>query len=99
MTDFLGWLLIFPLLALLSFIHQMRSDVSRKLALLDLKLDKVLNHLAIAAESEVPPEVVGLLQAGRKIEAIKVYRQATGASLKESKEAIDDMISKRIIVP
>ncbi len=31
------------------------------------------------------------LYAGRKIAAIKVYRQATGAGLKEAKEFIDEL--------
>jgi hypothetical protein len=80
MTDFLVWFSLFALLALLGIMQQMRADLSRKLVLLDLKLDKVMSHLGIALESRVPPEVAGLLQAGRKIEAIKVYRRATGAA-------------------
>lgn len=37
----------------------------------------------------VGPQLVALVQAGKKIEAIKVYRQTTGAGLKDSKNAID----------
>ncbi len=36
-------------------------------------------------------EIKDALFAGRKIEAIKVYREATGQGLKESKEFIDDL--------
>ncbi|MGC3955216.1 MAG: hypothetical protein QM804_13385 [Propionicimonas sp.] len=38
---------------------------------------------------EVRKEIGRLLAQGRKIEAIKVYREATRLGLKESKEAID----------
>lgn len=36
-------------------------------------------------------EIVALMQAGKKIQAIKVYRQATGAGLKTAKDAVDTM--------
>ena len=34
-------------------------------------------------------EVCDLAQSGQKIEAIKLYRQTTGAGLKEAKEAVE----------
>ncbi len=34
------------------------------------------------------------LAAGRKIEAIKIYRSATGLGLKESKQFVDSLIVK-----
>jgi large subunit ribosomal protein L7/L12 len=37
------------------------------------------------------PEIVALLRAGKPIQAIKVYRQMTGADLKESKDVIDNL--------
>jgi len=36
-----------------------------------------------------------LLQDGKKIEAIKVYRQATGVGLKEAKESVEAIASER----
>lgn len=38
-----------------------------------------------------PPEIVALVQAGKLIQAIKAYRQMTGADLKESKNVIDSL--------
>ena len=35
------------------------------------------------------PELVRLIRAGQKIEAIKVYREATRCGLKEAKDAVD----------
>ena len=34
-------------------------------------------------------EIAGLLRAGKKINAIKVYREVTGASLAEAKDAVE----------
>ena len=45
------------------------------------------NPLTNAAREEVEAAVF----AGRKIEAIKAYREATGEGLKESKEAVEAM--------
>ena len=36
-----------------------------------------------------PPEVVGALQQGSKIEAIRLMRERTGLGLKEAKDAVD----------
>lgn len=38
--------------------------------------------------------VMALLAAGRKIEAIKVYREATGVGLKDAKDAIEAMAAR-----
>jgi ribosomal protein L7/L12 len=39
-------------------------------------------------------QIDALIRAGNKIEAIKLYRQMSGADLKESKEAIDERESE-----
>lgn len=44
--------------------------------------------------SEVVERIVQSLREGKKIEAIKDYRESTGAGLKESKEAIEELIQK-----
>ena len=41
------------------------------------------------ASAGVDPEVVALAQSGKKIEAIKRYRELTGVGLAEAKEAVD----------
>ncbi len=41
--------------------------------------------------TELPSEVVEALAAGRKIDAIKAYRVATGCGLKEAKDACDEL--------
>lgn len=42
-----------------------------------------------AVPQDVETQIIELLQSGNKIEAIKVYRGATGEGLKESKDAVE----------
>jgi ribosomal protein L7/L12 len=35
--------------------------------------------------------IVTLIQAGKKIQAIKAYRQATGVGLKDAKDAVEEI--------
>lgn len=74
-------------------------DVTQKLEArldrLEQKLDAALTQLGVAIESAKPPsEVLGLLQAGRKIEAIKAYRNATGAGLAEAKAFVEQLAAQ-----
>jgi hypothetical protein len=41
--------------------------------------------------SPYPPELLVALQRGRMVEAIKIYRQATGVGLREAKAACEDL--------
>jgi ribosomal protein L7/L12 len=57
-----------------------------------------IDRLASQPFSAAPPDpndpladVKGLLRSGRKIEALKAYREATGLGLKEAKDEIDRM--------
>lgn len=40
-------------------------------------------------DTSLETEIVSLLEQGRKIQAVKVYRERTGAGLKEAKEAVE----------
>ena len=42
-----------------------------------------------AGRDPVEARALELLRAGRKIEAVKVYREATGIGLAEAKDAVD----------
>ncbi len=42
--------------------------------------------------SDLPPEVVELIRAGRKIDAINEYRRITGKGLREAKLAVDSLL-------
>lgn len=62
---------------------------------LEHQLDFILDHLQLSPPNEpeprVSPEILDMLREGRKIEAIKLYREETGLGLKEAKEFIDSL--------
>ncbi|HYE74690.1 MAG TPA: ribosomal protein L7/L12 [Blastocatellia bacterium] len=62
-----------------------RSEVTR----LERKIDLLLKHAGIDPNANIPKEVIHAAQAGDKIKAIRLYREATGASLKEAKELVE----------
>jgi len=65
-------------------------DTTRRLAAIERKLDLVLTHLGIQEPvPDVHPAVLRELQQGRKIQAIKAYREATGAGLKDAKDEVE----------
>jgi hypothetical protein len=58
------------------------------------QLDAVMKHLGLAEPlasrpGALSPQVVALVAAGRKIDAIKLYRQETGEGLKQAKAAVE----------
>ena len=81
--------------------------VEMRLAALEEKLDRVLAHLGLDGDytggagfgTDVVPgsmtgseaQIAALIQAGKKIQAIKVYRDVTGAGLKDAKDAVESM--------
>jgi ribosomal protein L7/L12 len=66
-----------------------RTD--RRIAHVEHQLDLILDRLSIREEPPHLPEVIALVREGKKIQAIKAYREATGAGLKEAKDAVDGM--------
>src|SRR5689334_1077318 len=72
---------------------QERRGSAAQLAAVQRKLDLVLDHLGIAAPE--PVEVVAHLENGRTVEAVRAYREHTGASLLEAKQAVDRIAAGR----
>ncbi|MEU7054674.1 ribosomal protein L7/L12 [Streptomyces sp. NPDC046197] len=88
--DILGFLAV--AVALLVGIVSTESRLARadrRIARVERKLDLVLDHLGLREEDPALDAVAGLARDGKKIEAIRAYREATGAGLKEAKEAVD----------
>lgn len=48
-----------------------------------------MNSEVIVTESELPPEVLNAIREGRKIEAIKLLREAKGLGLANAKVLVD----------
>jgi len=67
------------------------TALQAKVGELERRLDFVMRHLELDYEDEslspAVTEAADRLRKGDKLEAIKVYREMTGAGLKESKEA------------
>ncbi|MFZ3565999.1 ribosomal protein L7/L12 [Streptomyces sp. BH097] len=66
-----------------------RAD--RRTARVERKLDLIIDHLEIGTDTLVPglDGVRALVRDGKKIEAIKAYREATGVGLKEAKDEVE----------
>ncbi|MBQ0998075.1 ribosomal protein L7/L12 [Streptomyces nigra] len=77
-------------LLLLSLQSRM-SQAERRAARIEQKLDLVLGHLGLREEDPRLEEVAALLRDDKRIQAIKVYREVTGAGLAEAKNAVDRM--------
>ncbi len=73
------------------------ARLQRRIQRLERKVDILLREAGIEIEEneETPfpdmDDVRDLLKRRRKIEAIKVYRQKTGAGLKEARDAVESM--------
>ncbi|WP_217210904.1 ribosomal protein L7/L12 [Streptomyces sp. AC550_RSS872] len=65
------------------------SQADQRVARVERKLDLVLDHLGLDGEDPRMGEVVSLVRTGKRVQAIKVYREITGAGLKEAKDAVD----------
>ena len=62
---------------------------------LEARLEFLYRHLGVTFVADPrpgdSPQVIAALKANNMLEAIKLYRTATNASLEEAKRAIDDM--------
>jgi ribosomal protein L7/L12 len=76
----------------LAAVHRRLDRLSR----IEGKLDVILKHLGLQFDPlrEIPVEVIAALREGRKIEAIKRYREATGAGLAEAKDQIEEALRR-----
>ncbi|MFE4053794.1 hypothetical protein [Streptomyces sp. YIM B13518] len=65
------------------------SRVDRRAARVERKLDAVIRHLGIHEEVPGRDEILALVRRGKRVQAIKLYRETTGADLVEAKQAVD----------
>lgn len=76
------------LLVVLSTLSQIQSDISR----INLTLNKIAKQVGVP--DTITDEIKGLVLEGKRIQAIKKYRIATGLGLKEAKEYVDSLNKK-----
>jgi exopolyphosphatase/pppGpp-phosphohydrolase len=91
------WLIGLGVIAVLAILNKERQagSIRRDLARLDRKLNRILEQMNIpydefAVLSDRVKEMAR--DPSRKIEAIKVYREETGAGLAEAKEIVEAFI-------
>ncbi|WP_369234476.1 ribosomal protein L7/L12 [Streptomyces sp. R21] len=90
--EIMGLLLV--ALVMLLGIGSIESRIKRtdlRVARVEQKLDLVLDHLGLREAEPRMDEIDALLRDGKKIQAIKAYREITGAGLKEAKDAVERM--------
>ena len=75
---------------------QRTSREAARLTAVERKLDVVMKHLGLEEPAPTEdPEVVAHLVKGEFIQAIKVYRERTGAGLAEAKDAVEEIARRR----
>jgi hypothetical protein len=71
---------------------QARRDMARRIGRVNDKLDLLLAQAGIRLDTPDVPrldEIRELARSGKKIHAIKLYRDVTGAGLAEAKDAVE----------
>lgn len=69
--------------------------VERRIARIERRLESIADHLGIPESTPELGQVEELLRGGQKIRAIRVYREITGADLKEAKDAVERIAAQR----
>ncbi|WML32606.1 50S ribosomal protein L7/L12 [Clostridium sp. OS1-26] len=75
------WLLLWIVIS----ISQIRADITR----ININVNKIAEQVGVP--DTITDELKSLLLEGKKVEAIKKYRIATGVGLIEAKEYIDSL--------
>ncbi|MDG4860456.1 ribosomal protein L7/L12 [Streptomyces sp. T-3] len=86
------FVMVFAVLLAGGSIEYKIKQTNRRMARLEGKVDLILDHLGLRTSDPELNEVVALAQDGKKIQAIKVYREITGADLKDAKDAVDRLV-------
>jgi ribosomal protein L7/L12 len=100
MNSWVPWLLTacIALGAFASFVGRSAGSAAaadRRLARIERRLALIMEHLEIQEADSPLTGVIGELEQGNKIKAIKLYREQTGAGLAEAKSAVDVIARER----
>jgi hypothetical protein len=71
------------------------GDLAGRMMRLEAKVDLLMKHAGITYDphANLPAGVLEAVRAGQKIEAIRLYRQATGVDLTTAKQFVDSLQS------
>ena len=70
------------------------NGISKRLENIEASLMAVAEKLGVPftpPSADLPPDVVELVRAGQRLEAVKRYRQLTGADVKEAQARISEV--------
>ena len=87
--DIVGFFLVLGTLLAVTALQGRISQSDRRVARVERKLDLILDHLGLREDDPRLDEIAALARDGKKIQAIKMYREVTGAGLKEAKDAVE----------
>ncbi|MBK1783532.1 hypothetical protein [Prauserella cavernicola] len=74
--------------------NRRHEQTTRRLNLIERKLDALLDNAGVTLAEPDMPEVVDLLRQGKKVKAVKTYRERTGAGLKEAADAVEQLSAR-----
>jgi len=86
-----GLLVAILVLLLLSMLFRGGASEPSRLHAVDRKLNLILANLGIDPNEGMDQQIIELVRSGQKIQAIKLYREQTGAGLKESKDYVEGL--------
>jgi ribosomal protein L7/L12 len=89
-----AWLSI-AILGLLTALAVVQGRAKGHLGKVERKLDLLLRHSSVDVAAVAELEAAELGRAGKKIQAIRVYRDLTGASLVEAKRYVEGLQQRR----
>src|SRR5262245_19513352 len=87
----LGFWITLAVLGLLMCVAIIQGRIKDQLGRVERKVDFLLGHAGLDITKLAGAEITELMRAGKKIEAIKAYRQLTGASLAEAKAHVESL--------
>lgn len=77
------------------------NTLQRNQERIESKLDRIIEHLGLpepyieSINDELKDELIKLVEANKKVKAIKKLRDVTGMGLKEAKDYVDKLIINR----
>ena len=86
-NDAVFWLVLGTFVMVL--LSMARNPSATNNSRLERKVDLILRHLGIDPNQGLDEKIMELVKAGQKIQAIKLYREQTGAGLKEAKDYVE----------
>jgi ribosomal protein L7/L12 len=95
MDEWVGPLLVLAIIAGLQVreINDGLQGIRKRQWEMERKLDALLKHAGVQFDpyAAAPPLVLEALRAGDKVEAIRLYRQLTGASRREARDFVEEV--------